>query len=140
MIKKIHIERACPYIVAIAAGIVWFQFELGFPLKSDVLSASLTIGAILTGFLATAKTLLITLDTPIMKRIRSTSYGKQLVTYLGEAIWFCFAFSIFAMIGYFVDTQDVWFGCFWAVLALGATSAFIRVTDIMLKVINYDAS
>lgn len=133
---NIYFEKTYPYIAASVAGAVWFHFKGCFPTGNDILSASLTIGAILTGFLATAKTLLMTLDTPVMTRIRETTYAKDLASYLGEAIWLCFAFCILAMIGYFVKTSSVWFGVAWMFIAISGAFAFIRVTTIMLKIIK----
>lgn len=137
---NIYIEKAYPYAIAIAASYSWFKYDMVFPTGNDVLSASLTIGAILTGFLATAKTLLMTLDTPVMNRIRSTTYARDLASYLGESIWLCFGFCVFAMFGYFCDTASNWYGTVWMFIAIAAALAFIRVTAIMLKIIKHQPS
>ncbi len=133
----LYVENSYPYVLAASASYSWYHFKMQFPTDNDVLSASLTIGAILTGFLATAKTLLMTLDTPVINRIRSTSYSHDLASYLGEAIWLCFAFCILAMVGYFCSTGSIWYGLVWMYIAISAALAFIRVTTIMLKIIKH---
>ncbi|MCG6411117.1 hypothetical protein K6U17_18075 [Vibrio fluvialis] len=136
----LYVEKAYPYVMAIAASSAWYICDGKFPIGNDVLSASLTIGAILTGFLATAKTLLMTLDTPVMNRIRDTSYASDLASYLGAAIWLCFGFCVLAMVGYFCDTASKWYGVAWMLVAISASLAFVRVTSIMLKIIKHQPS
>jgi hypothetical protein len=95
------------------------------------------MGAILTGFLATSKAILMSLDTPIMQRIRATSYHLDLASYLGQAIWISFIFCCFILVGFFIDHQAVWYGATWIAIGVAAGSAFIRVTHIMLKIIRH---
>ncbi|MFQ2325304.1 hypothetical protein ACK313_08120 [Aeromonas dhakensis] len=136
----LYVEKLYPYVLASGASFAWFYFKMSFPVGNDILSASLTIGAILTGFLATAKTLLMTLDTPVMNRIRSTAYAQDLASYLGEAIWLCFGFCVLAMVGYFCSTSKLWYGVVWIFISIAASFAFIRVTTIMLKIIKHQPS
>jgi len=107
------------------------------PLKADILSSSLTIGAILTGFLATSKAILMTLDSPIMKRLRETSYILQLVSYLRQAIWLSFSYCIISLIGFFGVYLQTWYGYVWLFLGVSAAISFIQITNIMLKTISH---
>lgn len=132
------IEKVFPYVFALGAGGLWFFLDIKFPVEKDILAASLTVGAILTGFLATAKALLLTLDTPIMQRIKDTDYWLDLSNYLKEAIWSCFLLCTFPMLGYFLDTkQSLWFGELWVMVAVLAACSFVRVTNIILKIISH---
>lgn len=133
----IYVEKSYPYILATIASCAWYIFKIKFPPENDVLSASLTIGAILTGFLATTKALIMTLDSPVMNRIRKTTYSKDLASYLGESIWLCFSFCVLAMVGYFCSTAKLWYGTIWMFIAISGSLAFIRITIIMLKIINH---
>lgn len=135
--KSIYLEQGAPYILGIAAMVVWWQVGVSLPENNDILSSSLTLGAILTGFLATAKAILMTLDSPIMQRLRETDYIDSIVSYLSQAIWLSFSFCILTLVGFFIDNKTMIFGIAW--VGLGATSAgaFIRVTNIMLKIIRH---
>lgn len=138
--KSIKVEKAYPYVTAVILSLLWFFSDLSFPNGKEILSASLTIGAILVGFLATSKALMMTIDTPVMNRIRSTSYVGIFASYMGHAIWLCFSFCILAMVGFFVDTASKWFGTAWVLIAIASACAFIRVTVVMLKIIKHQSS
>lgn len=133
---KLIFEKTYPYIFGMLAAFFALQFKMSFPTGDGILSASLTIGAILTGFLATSKTLLLTLDTKIMIAIRQTPYGKCLISYMGQAIWLCFIFSVLAMFGYFVSTNTLWYSTLWVFVGFTAAFSFIRVTSITLRIIS----
>lgn len=136
----IFLEKIAPYILSVAATFAWYKFGIKLPPGTSILGASLTLGAILTGFLATSKAILMTLDSPIMQRIRKTSYLSDLVSYLGQAIWMNFAYCIISLVGFFVDTGETWYGLFWIFIGVSSAGAFIRVTNIMLKIIKHSPS
>ena len=133
----LFLERVYPYVVAFAAGLLWFRFGASLPPGPDILGSSLTVGAILTGFLATAKAILMALDSPVMNRIRDTEYIKDLVSYLSQAVWLSFLFCGISLIGYFVDTATFYFGLVWIFVAVAMAAAFIRVVNIMLKILRH---
>jgi len=135
--KSIWVEKLSPYILAIAGAFLWWKLDLALPSGDGILSSSLTLGAILTGFLATAKAILMSLDSPIMQRIRGTDYIRDLASYLSQAIWLSFGFCIVSIIGFFVPTNSTWYGFTWIILGLASAGAFIRVTNIMLKIIKH---
>lgn len=135
--KSIYLEHAAPYILGLTAMLFWWQVEISLPNGEGILSSSLTLGAILTGFLATAKAILMTLDSPIMKRLRETDYISNVVSYLSQAIWLSFAFCIVTLIGFFVDKNSLVFGIAWIGLGVTSAGAFVRVTNIMLKIIKH---
>ena len=135
--KSIHLEQTAPYILGVAAMFIWWKSNLSLPSGDGILSSSLTLGAILTGFLATAKAILMTLDSPIMQRLRETDYINSIVSYLSQAIWLCFAFCIVTLIGFFIDKNTSIFGITWIGLGITSAGAFIRVTNIMLKIIRH---
>ncbi|QJX02453.1 hypothetical protein HML84_12640 [Alcanivorax sp. IO_7] len=92
---------------------LWWRLGMVLPAGDAILSSSLTLGAIITGFLATAKAIVMTLDSPIMKKIRQTDYSNDLVSYLGQAIWLSFSFCILSIVGFLCQRRMrglVWFG------------------------------
>ena len=135
--KSIYLERAAPYILGFASAFIWLKADLSLPDNNAILSASLTLGAILTGFMATSKAILMTLDSPIMQRLRETDYIGSITSYLGAAIWITFTFCLVTLAGLFVDNKSVIFGVFWIFLGTTSAGAFIRVTNIMLKIIQH---
>ena len=135
--KSLYLERLSPYLLAIAGALLWWKLQLALPPGEGILSSSLTLGAILTGFLATAKAILMSLDSPIMQRIRETTYISDLTSYLSQAIWLSFSFSLVSIIGFFVPTNSMWYGLAWIGFGLASAGAFVRVTNIMLKIIKH---
>lgn len=130
-------ERIYPFLFGIAAGIVWWLTDMAIPgaAHDAILSSSLSLGAILTGFLATSKTILISLmGTSVMERLKSSGYDADLIQYLAHAIWLSFAFSVVSLIGFFVS--HILFGVAWFGLGTMAAFAFIRVTKIILEIIR----
>lgn len=134
---QLFLERWFPYLVAAFGVLLWWRMGITLPDKEGLLGSSLTIGAILTGFLATAKAILMALDSPVMKRIRNTDYLADLVSYLGQAIWLSLLFCCIALLGYFVNAISNIYGFLWIATGLAMISAFIRVTNIMLKILKY---
>jgi hypothetical protein len=130
-------EKWMPFILAFIASILWWQLDVNLPAEKGVLGSSLTIGAIFAGFLATAKAILMSLDSPVMKRIKETTYMNELVSYLAQAIWLSFSFCIVSLVGYFLKTQNFWFGLVWIAVAVAMAVAFIRFTNIMLKILKH---
>jgi len=135
--KSIYLEQSTPYILGVSAMFIWWKMELTLPSGDGILSSSLTLGAILTGFLATAKAILMTLDSPIMRRLRETDYIDSIVSYLSQAIWLSFAFCIITLIGFFIDKSSFIFGIAWIGFGVTSAGAFVRVTNIMLKIIRH---
>lgn len=130
-------ERLAPVIGAVATTCAWMYYEGRLPASDSFLSSSITLGAILTGFLATAKSVLLAFDKKIMKAINSTGFRGVLVSYFGHAIWLCLSFTCVGLLGYFVDASANWYGYLWIALAAGAIVAFIRVIRILLLILSH---
>lgn len=139
--SSLAFEKYYPYILGVLATVLWQQLGVQMPLKDSFLSASLTIGAILAGFMATSKAILMTLDSPVMQRIRTSGYVEELVYYLAHALWLSFSFSIISLIGFFLETSTddikLYYGLVWVFFGISASVAFIRITNLMLKIIKY---
>ncbi len=129
-------ERIYPYLAGVLAALAWWMFTPEFHAnKSEVLSASLTVGSILTGFLATSKAILLSLgDTHIMRELRSSKYLKDLVSYLAQAILFSFGYAVVSLIGFFLNGNDVYW-VVWTATGVVAALTFIRVVWIQLRIL-----
>lgn len=133
------LEKTYPFLIGFFAGLAWYVFDGALPSDtSSVFSAGLTLGAILTGFLATSKAILISLNgTPVMIKLKKSTYINELVTYLAHAIWLAFAYSIVSMTGFFITNPQAWnFGEVWISIGTASGLAFIRVTLVILQILK----
>ncbi len=133
-----NVERSYPYAAAVTAAVGCYYGGLNFPKGQDVLSASITIGAIFTGFLATSKSLAISIDTPAMNELRKTRFFDLMVQYLREAIYASLLLGAFGIAGFFHDPQSPprWYGVVWVLLIVSTFLTFIRVTNAFLELIQ----
>lgn len=137
---QLWIEKIYPYAGGLLAAGIWWYLDAKFPDDTGaMLSASLTLGAILTGFLATSKTILIGLrGSAVMDTLRETTFIEELVSYLAAAIWLSFGFSLLALAGFFIKDLLQYFAIVWVAIGVMAALAFVRVTNIILKIIRHD--
>lgn len=134
---KLIFEKIYPYLFGLIAATFWCQAGGSFPTGESILSATLTVSGIFVGFLATSKSILISMSSPIIDELRKSGYIEDLVSYIGQAIWINLFFCSLSVVGYFVDTQSDWYSLIWIAGSVCALTAFIRVTHIMLKVFRY---
>ena len=148
---KLTTERWFPIVTAMACCFLWIFssveisnwphpiFSLSktmFPAdKTSILSASLTLGAILSGFLATSQSILLSLSGGIKKELNSSGYIDNLTLYLTEGILFSFSFAIISLVGFFICNYLI--QLIWLFLAFSSVLAFWRVTYITLKILKY---
>lgn len=135
---RLLFEKLYPYLFGSVLSGDAYWFSLPFPHGENILSASITIGSIFTGFLATSKSIILTFSSPLMVKIRKTSYFRLLLSYIGQGIWSALAFCILSLFGYFLDTTSyprpfvvIWFFC-----ATVTFLAFFRITHLLLKMIE----
>lgn len=138
-------EIAYPFLFAIVAAILWWKFKPILPPdEKEFLAAGLSIGAILTGFITTAKAILVALPTDsIMGRLRASNYIDDLILYLTHALYSCFIFSIYCLAGFFLlETNKQMltkiYGLIWIFLATFSAFAFYRVSNFLFKIIRFN--
>lgn len=113
------------------------MFSPLFPEQDSILSATLTVSGIFVGFLATSKAILVTMKSPVIGELKESGYIHELVSYIGQAIWTNLLFCVWNVIGYFSDTSETWYSTIWIGIAACSLAAFVRVTNIMLKIFKY---
>lgn len=132
---KLAFENYYPYLLAIISACIWYGTDIEFAKSDALLSATLSVSGILIGFLATCKAILISMNSPIIARLKQTGYIQDLVSYFAQAIWLNIAFCLVNVIGFFGDNiKTTWYPYVWILCAVCAAMAFVRVTEIMLKV------
>lgn len=138
---SLFFERWYPAPLALLGLGVWYFFGSPFPKDGkEFLAAALSYAATLTGFLATAKAILMALPSDsVMKRIRSSGYLSDLVRYMAEAIYFCLAFCLANLIGFFFETEKLpeIYCQVWIFSGLLSTILFLRVARVMLKILEH---
>lgn len=133
-----YLERSYPYVSALIVAVTFWCCTVSFPAGQDILSASITMGAVFTGFLATLKSIVISLQSRKIEELRKTKFFSLLLSYLQEAIWSSLLFCLCCLCGFFYDPvhPPVFFGVVWSCLAFATLLTFQRVSAILIKVIR----
>lgn len=130
-------EKWYPFVAAMLAGVGFYFSPIAFPTGEGILSAGLTIGAIFTAFIATNKSLILTLDTRIMRKLRASEWFPILISYLRSALWSSFVFSILCLVLYFVKLSDhKLIAAFWVFNCAYMVLSFFRVTSVLLTLVD----
>jgi len=135
-------ERGYPWIFGIAAALLAWLLDASLPEDGDkfsaLLSASISVSAILVGFLATMKSIVMAVPS-VLDRLRQTEYLTDLANYLSTATAANLVFCVlniagfFALLGRYMEIFALaWFG-----LGVFAFLAFWRVTKIMALVLRW---
>lgn len=134
-------ERSYPWLFGIAAGILAWLLEAPLPEGekfSALLSASISVSAILVGFLATMKSIVMAVPL-VVSRLEQADYLSLLANYLSSATGANLFFCVLNIAGFFAFFEShlesfspVWFG-----LGVYALLAFWRVTKIMVLVLRW---
>ena len=130
-------ERFYPFAwAAIAAVMCW---RLGFDFADvpvHLLSATVTFGAIVSGFVGTSLAILTSLDTPIMRKIRRTLYVRILRRYLGWALASGIVLSCVNILGMFLHATSSWFAMAWWAALTFCIACLYRLARTMLFVFS----
>jgi len=130
-------ERYHPIVFGGIAGIVSYYFEWVIPSehKGDILSASLTFGAIVVGFLATSKTILIGYkDNPAYQKLQSLGYIDRITDYLASAITVNLLYCALIMLCFFYCPP--YFMSLWMSFGVYGMLTFYRVVMLQIKLLK----
>lgn len=129
-------ERLYPYTIPLVLAGAALRFEIKFPQSNEVLSASITMGSIFIGFLATAKSILLGLQTTGFEQIRRTKFFPLLITYLKEAIYCALIYCCACLAAFFFVHNYPWAVATWAYLTAATLLTFIRVVRIFMVLVS----
>lgn len=133
-------EKYWPYFVAALISASWFHFlQHHFPSPPDnLLLATGTAAAVLIGFLATAKAIVLGLtNSPVFQAIKHTGYNAVLFRYFFEAVVFGTAALVISITGLFLPNPNpVWFATTWIVVATIAILDYLRVVSVLFRLIE----
>ena len=133
------VERTYPYVLALAgAGLFWYR-RISLPTSGqDILSASITLGSIFTGFLATAQSIVVSFQSPRFETFRATKFYPLMLGYLQEAIWASLTYCAIALLGYFYEPaqRPAWFASSWMFLTVLSLTSFFRASSSLTSLIK----
>lgn len=138
----LKIERYYPIVVALAGAAAWVYFSMKLPTdEKEFLAAALSLGAVLTGFIATAQAILMALPSDsIMARLRASGYIPELVGYIGSALFGGVIFCTLCLIGFFIlsscSLAKLIFSTAFVFVGIFTLLSFYRVTSIMMKIMR----
>ncbi len=126
-------ERWHPLLGATIVGVVFWYFELEMPAKPNyVLAATVTFGAIVSGFVATSLSILIALNSPVMKQIRRTKFISMLQRYLGWALTSGIVLSCTSLFGMWAS-DAAWYAFVWVSVLVFCLLCLVRLASIILR-------
>ncbi len=136
-------ERLYPYATALAAAAAYWRLTPRFPVGEGILAASITLGAIFVGFLATVMSIVLTIQSAKIEELRKTRFFGLMIDYLQEAIWSALVYCAICLIGFFLlssppanSTPPTWFCVAWVFLSLSTFLTFLRITRALLCLIS----
>jgi hypothetical protein len=131
-------ERTYPYAIAAILAVMFWHFHVHFPAGQEILSASITLGAVFTGFLATLESMVIGLQGPRLKRFKNTKFFLLLLQYLKEAIWSSLAFCALCLCGFYYDQLNPpnWYGAIWVLSGTTTIFTFQRASSVLVRLIQ----
>ncbi len=134
--KSLRWEKRYPFLVGVCIGVAIWCLGLDMePNAPQLLAATVTFGAVVSGFVGTSLSILTSLDTPIMRRIRATSYRTILQAYLGWALIAGIALSLTGIVGLFLDVSRApLFAAAWSVVLVFCLCCLWRLGSTMLHV------
>lgn len=140
-------ERLYPFLGGALAGVIWWYFKPRFPVdEKEFLAAALSLAAILTGFITTAKAILAALPSDsVMQHLRRSGYLEDLLAYLADALYGCLLFSMYCLLGFFLldstrPPVPQWFAVSWIGLGTFAGLSFYRISRLLFRVIRSNPS
>lgn len=136
-------ESAWPYVLGALPALVWYWgFNGPFPVPSaPLLGAALTATAVVVGFLATAKAVMLGVATSdVFQRLKAAGFTGSLFRYLFEAIWAGMFFLVFSVFGFFLDAPNTplppWYTQAWVLLGSIVVLLFARITRILFILLS----
>jgi hypothetical protein len=132
-VTGITVERKYPLVLGIVAAVVIFVFYRRGYTNHDmaqILGTVLTVGSIGAGFVATAKSILLTLSGRTVRRLKVAGYYSILVEYMIHATRWCLILSAVSLAGCFIDMKaqslycDGFFAIYGGLTALTGASVY----------------
>lgn len=141
---SLSFERLYPWLFGLLAASVWILFDLTLPRDEDklnaLLSASISVSAILVGFLATMKSIVMAIP-GVTEKLRQADYLDLLAKYLLEGTAANLTFCVLNIAGFFAWSANypAIYSAAWFAMGIIGLSSFWRITRIMVLVLTWNA-
>jgi len=139
-------ERWYPRIAGLAGGTIFFFLAHEFPVKAEnapnLFSAIISVAAISVGFLATASSILLSIEQkPIIVKLKEVGTYPKLIDYLFEAVGWSLALAVVSISCFLADLKSPdswhrWLFAFWVGVIVGAGTSFFRVVHNFTKILR----
>lgn len=139
-------EKRLPFAVALFGAVAGFvvlrycQWEFN-PRKAQFLLATVTFGSIMAGFVATNLSLVVSLKSDIMERIKQSPYYRLLIDYLRAALYLAIWLALYGLGGLFfiewiprTGAYAHLLGAIWLGLVCWTASCFFRAVSISVVI------
>jgi hypothetical protein len=142
-------EKRYPAIISVAAaaGYYYLYHRLALaPPPRDLMAVVVSVSAISIGFVATAKSILLTIqERTVIKYFKDSDRYRTLVDYFMSAIYWSFLAAGLSTIALMFDLSKAnWWACriastLWIFFVVGATCSYIRVLTIFGYILRSQA-
>lgn len=113
-------------------GGLWL-WDLNWPSNpNDLLSASLTVGSVVIGFLVSAKAIILSSTTKGLEFLRTMNLMEELTDAFAIAVYLSMAFIILNTVGFF-GLGGRWFEALWVSTGGSMLYSFKRITSILFR-------
>ena len=135
---SLNLEQCYPFVSGGIASVACWYLEIDLVnAPPQLLSAAVSFGAIVAGFVGTSLSILTSLGTPVMRKIRRTRYLKQLRNYLGWAMASGILLSLISIMGMFLSRTSTWFtstwfAAIWCFILIFCIACLYRLAKVML--------
>jgi len=146
MFSKAWWEQWYPLLGGVTITAVLFYVVSDFPVTAEaapsLFSAIVSISAITVGFLATAKSILVSIDDkPIIANLKRLGMYDRLITYLLSAIYWSFALAVVSSVCFIVDLKNPvwwhpWLLFLWLFVLVTAGFTCFRVIHLFGKILR----
>lgn len=139
---SLKIERYYPAVVAVLCAFGWYRLDLALPKDGkEFLAAALSVGAVFTGFIATAQAILMALPSDsVMARLRTSGYLGDLVRYISAALAGGIVFCLICLFGFYtMDLEErfkLYYSTAWVASGIFCVLGFHRVTRILMDIMR----
>lgn len=136
-------ERIWPYLAGGAVTALWWcGLGAPFPDNADgLLAASGGASAVLVGFLATAKTIILSVgNTAVFARFKAGGFTRLLYAYLYEALLFGMLLLVISIVGFFMKGPGLimlGLSLAWVAVASCSLMLYLRITHLLFKLLHH---
>lgn len=144
MQRSLSFERIYPILFAASSAIAAWLLDFALPTEAtkELLAATISFGAILAGFIGTAKSILMALPMALLSKLRASTYMDDLAGYLSTALTGSLITSALSVAGFFSMPEifKPWYAALWLGSLVFAGISFWRASRIMVLLLKIDPS